>query len=112
MTFEIPVKTVSESNQREHWAAKHRRTKALRETAAMFSGQWRSKAPKRIKAIRMTRVTGKRGKMLDVGNLAVALKAVQDGLCDALGIDDGDARIEWTYDQCKGDDWGVEVEIS
>ena len=66
----------------------------------------------KLARITLRRVAPRR---LDTGNLPAALKHVQDGVCDALGIDDGDQAIEWRYDQRKpfADEqrYGVEVEI-
>ena len=39
---------------------------------------------------------------LDSDNLQGALKAVRDGVADALGLDDGSARYRWEYSQLKG----------
>lgn len=36
---------------------------------------------------------------LDSDNLAAAFKGVRDGVADALGVDDGDERISWLYEQ-------------
>lgn len=47
---------------------------------------------------------------LDTDNLAGALKGVRDGVADALGIDDGDPRITWCYDQRKGT-YGVQIDV-
>ena len=41
-------------------------------------------------------------KKLDDDNLRGALKAIRDGVSDALGIDDGDSRVRWEYDQEAG----------
>lgn len=38
---------------------------------------------------------------LDSDNLPGAFKHVRDGMADALGIDDGDARLAWSYAQVK-----------
>ena len=38
---------------------------------------------------------------IDPGNLAVAFKAHQDAIAAALGIDDGDQRIAWEYEQIE-----------
>jgi hypothetical protein len=53
------------------------------------------------------------GRALDGDNLQRALKAVRDGVADALGIDDGDSRIEWQYGQRRGGkgEYAVEVTI-
>ena len=43
----------------------------------------------------------------DDGAVEGSCKAVQDGIADALGIDDGDDRLEWRYDQRKGRVGGI-----
>ncbi len=50
---------------------------------------------------------------LDTDNLASGLKAVRDGVADALGVDDGSSRIEWRYAQERGrpGEYAVRVEI-
>lgn len=57
-------------------------------------------------AMRLVRVAPRR---LDFGNLAAALKHVQDGVCDAIGINDGDEAIAWSYDQERSKAVGVRV---
>ena len=37
---------------------------------------------------------------MDDGNIAAALKHVQDGVADALGIDDG--KLRWSYESIGG----------
>lgn len=112
MIFQIPIKTVSEANRRGHWAKHRIRESEQRYYGAMYSRQWRDKIPKPVRRIKLTRVRGKRGRRLDQGNLAMSMKHVQDGICDALGIKDGDESIEWVYAQRAGDEWCVEVEIN
>jgi hypothetical protein len=50
---------------------------------------------------------------LDQGNLEASLKHVQDGVADALQVNDADTRIEWRYAQEKGKpkEYAVRVEI-
>jgi len=50
-------------------------------------------------AITLTRIAPR---ALDSDNLASGLKAVRDGVADALGVDDGTSRIEWRYAQERG----------
>jgi len=61
-------------------------------------------------SVRLTRVGPRR---LDSDNLAAALKHVRDGVADALGVDDGDPRLEWIYDQqrCRPGEYAVLVDI-
>jgi len=47
---------------------------------------------------------------MDSDGVASALKAVRDGIADALGIDDGNSRITWIYGQERGE-YSVRVEI-
>lgn len=94
------MRTVSENNLREHWAAKARRVKAQREGVFW----WLHAARVNLKAagfkgkilVKLTRVSLMK---LDGDNLQGALKACRDGVADALGMDDGDERITWRYRQ-------------
>ena len=89
----------SVANRREHWAAKARRAREHRATAKAMTADAmnrQSVSGKRI-VVTITRM----GRTLDSDNLASACKAIRDGIADALGIDDGDARIEWRYAQGK-----------
>lgn len=104
----LPVRTVSESNVRGHWAKRARRAKEQRKAArilvraSLAGGRWDGQV-----IIRLTR-HGPRE--LDSDNLAGALKAVRDGVADALEIDDGSKRLRWEYAQARGE-YGVLVEI-
>jgi hypothetical protein len=48
---------------------------------------------------------------LDVCNLGSALKAVVDGIADAYGVDDGDERWMFVFNQKKQSLYGVEISI-
>lgn len=108
--YEIPARTVSEANCRDHWAVSSARKKKHRTDAgyATFAaiGGW-DKVPEKL-TVKLTRV-GPR--TMDGDNLQSALKACRDGVADALGIDDGSKRITWVYEQRKGS-YNVEVEIT
>ena len=58
----------------------------------------------------MTRCAPRR---LDSDNLASACKNARDGIAAALGVDDGDERIEWRYEQepCKRGEQRVRVVV-
>lgn len=109
--FELPIRTQSEQNQREHWGAKARRTKKHRELA-------RTVTPLHLLGdgyvptkVHLSRIAPKK---LDTDNLVGSFKATRDGIADAIGIDDGDERIKWEYDQRKGNpkEYAVIVEIT
>lgn len=103
----VPVRTVSESNVREHWGKRHQRACAQRFAAFVMV---RSAALGRAVArIELTRLAPRR---LDDDNLRGALKAVRDGVADALGIDDGDAAVEWEYAQERAAEYAVRVELT
>lgn len=96
----LPLRVVSESNARGHWAGKARRTKQARETVGLVVGTHLRvcKAPLPV-VVTLTRIAPRQ---LDDDNLRGALKAARDGVADALGIDDRDDRVEWLYGQRRG----------
>jgi hypothetical protein len=95
----LPIRTVSESNGREHWAKKAKRVKCHRTAAhlAVFATAARGRTlPVNVT---LTRIAPR---ALDDDNLRGALKAVRDGVSDALGVDDRDPRVTWLYSQKRG----------
>lgn len=99
--FDIPTTLPSRANLREHWAERHSRERKLRQDAAILA---RSLLSTRLKEaaraggarIVLTRLSPRR---LDRDNLAAAVKPIQDGIADALGMSDGSRLLEWDYDQ-------------
>jgi hypothetical protein len=91
----IPGMTlVSETNRRDHWAAKHRRAASQRAIAAAAVRMTVGKLEGPIRVELVYHSTRK----MDAGNIAAAFKAVQDGVADALGVDDGDdSYYQWVY---------------
>lgn len=111
----IPVRTVSENNRREHWAVKAKRTKAQRLAAFVKMREWQWAGEARVnKRIMLIRVAPRE---LDSDNLAGSLKAVRDGIADALWPElpqkTRDKDVHWEYAQRKGEpkDYHVEVEV-
>lgn len=114
ISITLPIRTVSEANKREHWAVTARRIKEQRGVAKLtmqsllapdeMPGSWTKTV------IRLTRIAPCK---LDSGNLEVSFKGVQDGIADAIGFDDGDARLTWQYAQERGEpkQYAVRVEI-
>lgn len=106
--IDIPVRTVSEPNMREHWATRHKRAKAQRAQAYWYA---RSAAPswsQKACLIRLTRVAPRE---LDSDNLACALKAIRDGITDGLGRKNDRDDLLWEYAQKKGKANSVLVHI-
>lgn len=96
----LPIKTVSEPNTRSHWAARARRVKEQRLLVrATLHGHGCTPHDGLSGTITLTRIAPR---LLDTDNLAGALKAVRDGVADALGIDDGSPRVTWRVEQERG----------
>lgn len=101
----LPLKTVSESNVREHWAAKANRAKGQRRIARVMVRP--CPLPALVTLTRYSAGT------LDDDNLRGALKAVRDGIADAFTLPDNDPRIRFEYAQAKAKrgEYGVQVRI-
>jgi hypothetical protein len=108
-TVTVRISLPSASNMREHYMERAKRVKQQRTAAyaACLSspgmreliGTWRTaKANRRVivAAIGMTRIGQKK---LDDDNVRGALKAIRDGIADALGTDDGSECLSWAYAQ-------------
>lgn len=97
----LPLRLVSLTNQREHWAKKAKRAKEQRLVAKVFLGPIPGVGLVSRDGfdVLVTRVAPRK---LDDDNLRAAAKSVRDGVADWIGIDDGDPRIEWRYEQERG----------
>lgn len=109
MKYEIPVRLVSGANLREHWAVKSKRSRLHRADAAICTRAALTGGFLHLPATITIERVGKR--KLDSDNLAISAKAVRDGIADALGIDDGDPRLDWQYRQSVGKAYTVWVTI-
>lgn len=110
---EVPIKTVSELNRREHWAARARRVKAQRAATLLalrcsrhdpLDDELANSVGCKVLLVRV----GPR--KLDDDNLRGALKAVRDAVAEWLGKDDGSDWYRWHYGQDKGK-YGVRIYI-
>ena len=98
--LEWPCALASQANQHMHWRVRQRQAKGHREEARLrMRMAARSLAPWQGLIVLLTRVAPR---PLDSDNLAGALKHVRDGVADALGVNDGDARVVWLVDQAQG----------
>jgi hypothetical protein len=104
----IPVRTVSEANSHEHWRARQRRAKEQRGIALLVA-RGLGKPPAAPLTITLTRVSPR---ALDSDNLAGSQKHVRDGIADWLGVDDGDPRLTWLYEQRRGAAGATEITIT
>lgn len=109
----VPIRTVAETNEREHWSRRHKRRKAQREAVAwslaphqaamvVFAKRW---------IVTITRVAPRPLDGHD--NLRSGLKATADEVARWLGVDDGSDAVEWRYGQRRGRvrEYAVEVRI-
>lgn len=98
LTRELPLKLRSRANEaiatRRGRRGQAARTKAQRSAARMVFGGLRLDIKVRT-VVRLVRVSPRE---LDGDNLEAALKAVRDGVADALKINDRDPRVEWLAD--------------
>lgn len=110
--FQIPVRTISEANQREHWAVKNKRKNVQQlEMLAALQNNLVGRKLTPPYAVRLTRIGPK---PLDSDNLAGCFKHCQDQIARKLGVDDGDtAKITWQYAQMpiRIREYAVKVEI-
>lgn len=118
--IEIPgLRIVSESNVREHWSKKNRRANGSKSKKTPTLGQrptvrfvLQTKATKPAFpcVIRLVRIAPRK---LDQGNIAAAMKHVQDGCADWIGIDDRrDDLVKYEYMQEQASKtYGLRIEI-
>ena len=111
---EIPIKTVSEANMREHWSVKHKRVKAQHEAVKWMLGLelikqdllGKLKLPLKIG---FTRIAPR--KLDKDDNLNISFKAIRDQVAKTIGFNDGDDRVTWDYQQEKGKEYAVKIRI-
>ncbi len=111
----IPVRVVSESNQRCHWTKKRKRRSE--QGNAVFLSMFLSPMARQMRdaakqgktiCITFTKLGGKR---LDVSNLPTAFKAVEDEVARLLGIDDGHEHWHPVFEQEPGGKVGIRIRI-
>ena len=110
----LALRTKSEANLRENWHVKAKRVRMQRQVTCIMVRQyrkdWRDNLPGTTYVLTLTRIAPR---PLDSDNLARSLKAIRDGIADALKIDDGSKRLTWNYGQEKGlpKKYAVRIEI-
>ncbi len=108
MKVSIEMGVLNESNQRSHWRDRAKRMKAARHFARLMVKSALVRHP--VKPALMVTLTRVAPQLLDNDGLVSSLKAIRDGVADALHVDDRTRLVRWRYAQQKGD-WGVEVEV-
>lgn len=109
MVINLELRTYNTANCRWHWAKKAKYAKECRQAAYFAArGDGIRSAPEGAFVVRLVRI-GKR--LMDSDGLAISFKGIRDGLAAAMGIDDGDQRIDWQYSQQIGKAYGVIITI-
>ena len=102
LTLTLPIVSVSEANNRQHWVAKRRRAIAQQQAVTValknnvLTVAWCADKPLTVELVRIG------GKMLDDDNLHSAFKATRDAIAAFFGRDDGSELWTWKYDQEPG----------
>jgi len=108
-TVVVPMRLPSVANLREHWAVKMRRARAQRFAGRVAGTGARLVVPSPW-AVTLTRISPR---PLDSDNLEMALKAVRDGVADALElVSDRSPDATWKCEQRRGGPGESAVEIS
>lgn len=112
---ELPFVTSSRANDHRsnHWATRARTSKPQRQgtqlALAKHRAQLRAELASGGLVVRVVRVAPRQLDNHD--NLGMALKAVSDGVADALGVNDRDGRLVLQPDQEQGKPARVRVEF-
>lgn len=98
LLLDLPLKTVSEINRRDHWATKSRRHKAQQYEVNI---EWKKKlGTRRIQLPCRVTFTRIGPKALDDDNLRSACKSVRDEVARLLNSHDGfGSPVQWAYKQ-------------
>ena|SRR6266851_3791636 len=101
--FELPLRTVAETNRRGHWAKAARRAETQRNAVALAMKLWVTAWIRGWSAFRIT-LTRIAPRELDEGdNLPSATKAIRDEVVSQLGLpNDRDPRLNFVYSQERG----------
>jgi hypothetical protein len=116
LRMDIPIRTVSGLNAREHWRKRAKRVEAERYAVRMaIVAQFGAKvadAPKPPCVVKLTRIGPTNG--LDpFDNLPSALKGVVDEIANWLGVNDRKSDlVRYECAQERGKEWLVRVEIT
>lgn len=95
--FSAPIRTVNESNNRDHWAVKNKRKKKQQEEIdAVLINALNRKKIKFPCEVHLTRIGARK---MDDDGLARSFKGIRDQIAFRLGIDDGNEGIKFIYAQ-------------
>jgi hypothetical protein len=97
LSFDAPIRIVSEANDRSHWSVKSKRRKAQQqEMDVILLNALQGRKVALPCTVKLTRVGPK---LMDDDNWINGAKGVRDQIARRLGVDDGDPRIKFEYEQ-------------
>ena len=111
----LPIRTVSEANNTDHWHIKASRHRDQKKAIAIALTPFRDKIHLPCK-IFLTRFATKKLDKHD--NLPMSFKYIVDAICSILtgnyvaGQADSDERISIAYDQLTSKEFGIKIEIT
>ena len=104
INIKLPIKIISEANNTDHWTKKHKRKKDIAKKLRTYLPSFgKCHLPCKVT---LTRISPRR---LDSDNLIISFKFIRDYLSNLLipglapGRADDDHRIEWCYEQVRGE---------
>ena len=107
-TLNYPLKLTAAGspglNARMHWSKRYRIGKQHKKIALLLP---KMSLPL---VVTITRIAPARYRRMDEDNLSGACKQVRDGIAERMGVDDGDPRWTWRYQQEAGD-WGIRIDV-
>ena len=108
--IQLPIRTVSEANQRDHWSVRNKRKKEQQREVffAWRKAMFGKPEPKLPCTVTLTRF-GPR--LLDSDNLAIAFKGIRDEVAKLLKVDDGDSQIRFEYQQRLDSDYAITIQV-
>lgn len=110
----------NESNARSaHWGGRNSRALKARSSVVLLLRHRRDVLAKAVAALKESerivvqihRMYAPKGRRMDDDGLAIAAKAVRDGVAEVCGLDDRSPLYLWRYRQDKADDYRVAVTI-
>ena len=114
LTVALPFKVLSRANDHtsNHWGARSKTSKAHRQGATLalsgYRRQLRGMLDRTGLVVRVVRIAPRELDSHD--NLGMSLKAITDGVADALAVNDRDDRVAFVPDGERGP-WGARLEF-
>lgn len=114
LTVALPFKVLSRANDHtsNHWSSRAKTSKAHRQGATLALSAYRRQLRAMLDStglvVRVVRIAPRELDSHD--NLGMALKAITDGVADALAVNDRDQRVAFVPDAERGP-WGARVEF-